>query len=123
MCIIEYHERSKKVIENYFNTRKIIETIELRMEAIRYSEDSLKKEKENLLLLKEKLDEIVKQIEIDLKQLTGIHHKLYYEMVVNGINPNKAVEKVSIYQDVSVSTIWKKYYPIVKEKINELKKR
>lgn len=109
------------MIENYLNTKKIIETIHLRIEAIEHVQNSFTKEKETLLSLKEDLNLIINKIEIHLGEMKGIEHKLYYEIVVNGLNPNKAVEKVSMYNDISVSAIWKNYYPKVKEKIRELK--
>ncbi len=54
------------------------------------------------------------------KELFGIENKLYYEILVKGLNVTKAVDKVSKDYDKEVSTIWKNYYPEVKKKIDEL---
>lgn len=40
-------------------------------------------------------------------------------MEVNGLNPNKAVEKVARNVNASTSTIWKSYYPKVKAYIKD----
>ncbi|MBS7021078.1 MAG: hypothetical protein KH135_04315 [Firmicutes bacterium] len=108
------------MIENYINTKKTLELIHLRINAIEISETSLMKEKEELYSIEEKLKQVLNKMEKHLKELSGIEHKLYYEIVVQGKNINQSVEKVSLYQDVSVSTIWKKYYPNVKKKLMEL---
>ena len=75
---------------------------------------------ENLEMLEEgnKIITMNKE-ESNLKQLDGIEYKLYYEMEVNGLNPNKAVEKVARNVNASTSTIWKSYYPKVKAYIKD----
>lgn len=78
-------------------------------------------EKEELEKLKIQTEEALKEMEKQLKGLKEIDYQLYYEMVVNGLNANRAVEKVAFEFDLSPSTIWKRYYPKVKEKIKNLK--
>lgn len=56
-----------------------------------------------------------------LKELDGIENKLYYQIVVLGKNVTQAVDKVAFDCDKDVSTIWKNYYPNVKNKIKKLK--
>jgi len=64
--------------------------------------------------------ESLKIIDTNLKELQGIENKLYYNIIVTGLSPTKAVQKVSFDFDKDESTIWKNYYPKVKEKINVL---
>lgn len=76
------------------------------------------KEKLKQLILFEK--EVLKQMETDLRNLNGIENKLYFEIVINGLKPSKAIEKVSMEEEKDVSTLWKNYYPKVKEQIKKL---
>ena len=66
------------------------------------------------------LNKTRKRMEEDIKELKGVEYKLYNEIVFNGINVTKAIEKVSFDEYLDISTLWKNYYPSVKEKINEL---
>ena len=50
----------------------------------------------------------------------GIEKELFYEVIVKGTNITRAIDKVSITYDVDVSTIWKNYYPKIKEDIKNL---
>lgn len=59
----------------------------------------------------------------DLRELIGIENMLYYEIMVKGLNVTKAVDKVSFKYNKDVSTIWKNYYPKVKDKIEKLKNK
>ncbi len=111
------------VIEQYDNTKKSLELIRLRKQAIQKEQDVLIEELNHLETLQSNMEKIIMEMEYNLKTLTGIEQKLYYEVVVNGLNVNKAVDKVSLYNDVSVSTIWKRYYPMIKEKLEQLKKQ
>lgn len=47
---------------------------------------------------------------------------IYYEVVVNGLSVTKAIDRVSYKVDKDSSTLWKNYYPKVKQKIMALKK-
>ena len=60
------------------------------------------------------------KIENNLLNLTGIEYKLFSEIVINKMNVSKAIEKIAEQEDKDVSTIWKNYYPKVKDKINEM---
>ena len=63
-----------------------------------------------------------KEMETNLKQLNGIEQMIYYEVVVNGLSVTKAIDRVSYKVDKDPSTLWKNYYPKVKQKIMALKK-
>ena len=73
-------------------------------------------------LQNEFLKENIKEMETNLKQLNGIEQMIYYEVVVNGLSVTKAIDRVSYKVDKDSSTLWKNYYPKVKQKIMALKK-
>lgn len=104
-------------IKNYNDIKNELNIALIRLKAINDKEESLDSEKEILENLISKLNQYLKEIEINLKKLSGIEYKLYYEIIVNGLNVTKAIEKVSIYEDKDSSTLWKTYYPKIKEKI------
>lgn len=107
---------------NYYRDIKYeINILENRLELISEYEKKLLNEKEMInatLCLQKK---ILNQIEVNLKKLSGIESKLYAEIVINGTNVTKAIEKIAVEESKDISTLWKNYYPNVKEKINELK--
>ena len=86
---------------------------------IKYEINILEKEMINANLCLQK--KILNQIEVNLKKLSGIESKLFAEIVINGTNVTKAIEKIAVEESKDISTLWKNYYPNVKEKINELK--
>ena len=107
---------------NYYRDIKYeINILENRLELISEYEKKLLDEKEmiNATLCFQK--KILNQIEVNLKKLSGIESKLYAEIVINGTNITKAIEKIAVEESKDISTLWKNYYPSVKEKINELK--
>ena len=59
-------------------------------------------------------------MENDLQNLSGIENKLYYEIVINGTNVTKAIDKVATNEFIDTSTLWKNYYPKVKKEIDKL---
>ena len=107
---------------NYYRDIKYeINILENRLELISEYEQKLLNEKEMInatLCLQKK---ILNQIEVNLKKLSGIESKLFAEIVINGTNVTKAIEKIAVEESKDISTLWKNYYPNVKEKINELK--
>lgn len=103
------------MIQNYENTKKELDIFKSRLEAIQMQASFQEQEKENLIALENSLQNTLEEMEHYLKSLQGISYALYYEMTVNGLNPNKAVDKVAFTYDVSPSTIWKRYYPEVKK--------
>ena len=107
---------------NYYRDIKYeINILENRLELISEYEQKLLNEKEMInatLCLQKK---ILNQIEVNLKKLSGIESKLFAEIVINGTNVTKAIEKIAVEESKDISTLWKNYYTNVKEKINELK--
>lgn len=108
-------------ITNYSNTKNELEIALNRLDIIKDNKENLEVEKNLLENYVEKLKKCILEIEKNLKELTGIEYQLYYEVVVNGLNVTKAVDKVAYKYDKDVSTLWKSYYPNVKAKINLLK--
>lgn len=107
---------------NYYKDIKYeMNILENRLEIISEYEKKILNEKE---MIKETLffqKQILNQIEVNLKKLSGIESKLFTEIVINGTNVTKAIEKIAVEESKDISTLWKNYYPNVKEKINELK--
>ena len=58
-------------------------------------------------------------MEKTLKSLTGIEYQLFYEIIVNKRNVTKAIDIVSVKADKDPSTLWKYYYPKVKQEIQK----
>ncbi len=93
------------------------------MDTIEKTELFLKDEKDNLTKLVSAIEDDIKKMDNHLKELSGIENRLYYQIIVKGLNITKAVDKVSFEYDKDVSTIWKNYYPKVKSKIEELENK
>ena len=72
--------------------------------------------------LVDKLSKIIFIMERTISQLKGIDYELYSEIVINGKNISKAVEKVAGHNYMDVGTIWKNYYPRIKYYIKDLKR-
>ncbi len=109
-----------KAIKGYVNTKTDLEIIRLNIEAISLKEEYLKKEKQDLEKLAQKLNKNLTNLEAKLKELKGVEKELLYEIVVKGKNVTRAVDVVAFSYDMDVSTIWKNYYPKVKEYLKEL---
>lgn len=111
-----------KCLDSYNNMKLELNILTKRLEVVIEYEKKFSMEKEYLNNLIEYQLKILKQMEQDICDLSGIENKLYKEIVVNGISVSKAIEKVSEEEDKDVSTLWKNYYPSVKEKIEQLSK-
>ena len=109
-----------KNFKAYVNIKTELDLVTLKIQSLEVKEVQLNKEKESLIELKSNLDNILNLIEVKLKELKGIEKELFYEVIVKGANITRAVDKVSITYDVDVSTIWKNYYPKIKEDIKNL---
>ncbi len=94
-----------------------LEIVNIQIEAMDEKEKNQSLEKERLIKIKKSYQEKIETIEQMLKQLKGVEYSLYYEIVVGGLSINKAVDKVALKYDLSPSTIWKSYYPNIKEQI------
>ena len=108
------------VMRNYANTVHELNFLKKRLSLIDKYEKTLKSIKEKIFHLISSNQNVVDQMEKDIKKLTGIENKLYYEIVINGTNVTKAVDKVSQDEFIDISTIWKNYYPKVKKEIDAL---
>ena len=82
---------------------------------------TLETEKKDISFLEDQLEIYLNKMDASLKELNGIENKLYYEIIVKGINVTKAVDKVAFAHDKEISTVWKNYYPKVKKTIEKLK--
>ncbi len=108
-------------MENYLNIKHKLNILNTSIEILKEYDKSIANCTEKLSVTKKKLKEKMSIIENDLKALKGIENELYYEIIVNGYKPTKAVDIVAFKEDIDASTIWKKYYPNVKNKINDFK--
>lgn len=101
-----------KNLQNYINIKNELDILYLRKDTI---ETELKCLNENIKIKEQNK----KKIEYLLKELIGVENKLYYQIIVKGLNVTKAVDKVSLETGLDTSTIWKNYYPKIKEKIKK----
>jgi len=101
----------------YSNTKQEKDIVKNRLNVINSIENKLTKEKEQLLNLDKCLNYSLKKTETNLKNLKGIENRLYYYIYVLGVNVTQAIDRVSIEYDKSSSTIWKYYYPKLKESL------
>ena len=108
------------IMRNYANTVHELNFLKKRLSLIDEYEKSLKSIKEKICHLISSNQNVIDQMEKDIKNLSGIENKLYYEIVINGTNVTKAVDKVSQDEFIDISTIWKNYYPKVKKEIDAL---
>lgn len=55
-----------------------------------------------------------------LSKMTGLEYKLYYEIVVKGVNISKAVENIADISGKDIGTIWKNYYSKIKKDVKKI---
>lgn len=55
-----------------------------------------------------------------LAKMTGLEYKLYYEIVVKGVNISKAVENIAEFSGKETRTIWKNYYSKIKKDVKKV---
>lgn len=109
-----------KCIDNYINTKIELNSLINRLELITQQEKDILVEKDMINKAISRYTKIIKIMEEDIRNLSGIENKLYKEIVINGTTVSKAIEKISIEENKDVSTLWKNYYPNVKKKIEKL---
>lgn len=80
--------------------------------------EELEYQEQNVIRLQGYLDDMT----VALSNMNGIEHKLYYEVVVNGLPVTKAVEKVAEISNKDTGTIWKNYYRKIKKEIKKITK-
>lgn len=109
-----------QALNNYSNTVYELNVLKRRLNLILNYENEIALEKNRLINLIDNEQKVIKQMEKDLQKLNGIENKLYYEIVINGNNVTKAIEKVASNEFIDISTLWKNYYPKVKKQIDNL---
>lgn len=109
-----------EVLNNYANTVYELNISKKRLNLILNYESKIALEKKRLIELIDSEQKVIKQMENDIKRLNGIENKLYYEIVINGTNVTKAIDKVASNEFIDASTLWKNYYPKVKKEIDKL---
>lgn len=55
-----------------------------------------------------------------LSKMSGLEHKLYYEIVVKGVNISKAVDNIAELSGKETRTIWKNYYNKIKKDVKKV---
>ncbi len=109
-----------QAFSNYSNTVYELNVLKRRLNLILNYETEIALEKNRLINLIDNEEKMIKQMESDLQNLNGIENKLYYEIVINGNNVTKAIDKVASNEFIDTSTLWKNYYPKVKKQIDNL---
>lgn len=69
----------------------------------------------------DKLQEYLKNMTDTLAKMTGLEYKLYYEIVVKGVNISKAVDNIAEFSGKDTRTIWKNYYNKIKKDVKKVK--
>lgn len=67
----------------------------------------------------DKIETYLLKMNKSLSEMKGLEYQLFYEIVVNGTNISKAVDKIAEGNNKESNTVWKNYYRKIK---NELKK-
>ena len=80
-------------------------------------QETINLEINNLIETIDTQNKIIIQIKKDLSELKGIEYNLYTKIIVDGFNISKAIEKVAQEEEKDISTIWKNYYPKIKNKL------
>lgn len=109
-----------RVLNNYSDTVYELNILKRRLNLLINYESEIALEKNRLINLIDNEQKVIKQMENDLQNLSGIENKLYYEIVINGTNVTKAIDKVATNEFIDTSTLWKNYYPKVKKEIDKL---
>lgn len=109
-----------KQIKNYNDLKLELEISKERKYIISTYIKRFTHEEESIDKVIREQERTLKKIENNLLNLTGIENKLFSEIVINKTSISKAIEKVAEEEEKDISTIWKNYYPKVKEKINEI---
>lgn len=69
-----------------------------------------------------RLETALERMREALANIKDVEYMIYAEVVINGLNVTKAVERVSELTGKDVGTIWKYYYPKVKKELASLKR-
>lgn len=83
---------------------------------------SLAQEIEHQRSVVDKLKRCVNDMSETLSKMTGIEYALYYEIVVKGINPSRAVSIIAERYEREDRTVWKYHYNKIKNDVEKFKK-
>lgn len=67
-----------------------------------------------------KLQNYINDMESTLSKMSGIEYDLYYEIVVNGSNITKAVDKIAERYNKDTGTIWRNHYKKIKKDVKKV---
>lgn len=109
------------ILSSYVDNKKELEIAKNRLALVCEYERKIKREKKELVDFINLQTSVLEGTENILRELNGVEQKIFYEIVVNGLNVTKAIESVSVDVDLDISTLWKNYYPRVKQHIIKLK--
>lgn len=68
----------------------------------------------------DKLQGYLNNMTDSLAKMTGLEYKLYYEIVVKGVNVSKAVDNIAELSSKETRTIWKNYYNKIKKDVKKV---
>lgn len=68
----------------------------------------------------DKLQGYLNNMTNSLAKMTGLEYKLYYEIVVKGVNVSKAVDNIAEISGKETRTIWKNYYNKIKKDVKKV---
>lgn len=108
------------IFNNYHNTILELDCLKKRLNLILIYQKQYKEEEKQLREVITFQEKILLQIEHNVNELKGIQNKLFREIVINGTKVSSAIEKIASEENKDVSTLWKNYYPEVKQKIDKL---
>lgn len=81
---------------------------------------ALDDEIELLTSQRRKLSQTLKAIEANLRKMEGIEFELFRRIVVDGMKRSEAVREVAERSYLSEQTVWRYYYPKIKEELERL---
>lgn len=68
----------------------------------------------------DKLQGYINDMNESLSKMSGLEYRLYYEIVVKGVNVTRAVENIAEFSDKDTRTIWKNYYNKIKKDVKKV---
>lgn len=81
---------------------------------------SLEKEIEMLTERRQVLTDVLKSMEQNLRKAKGIEFELFVLIVVDGMKRSQAVKEIAEKNYMAEQTVWRYYYPKIKEEIERL---
>ena len=115
-----------KKIYNYNNLKCSLEIARLRLSLLNekwhnsLAITNIEEEKEELKSYIRKCNQIIKYINISIKELSNIELDLFKLMTCENMNITKSIEEISNKYYLDSGTIWKHHYKKIKPIINNL---